>query len=132
MPASPRIDEFSYFQPLKGKPKNEDGTLNYEIGFKNLTDSPLLNFQFTLHLRQPVIEIDYDINRSSANMTGGRGLSSNGMEFNWFGNQIMENGGWVVFVIKTNTSPTIAKISTNLVGRVIDSNTIIEPDPNGM
>jgi len=54
------------------------------------------------------------------------------MEFNWFGNQIMENSGWIVFIIKTNTRPDIAKLSTNLVGRVADSNEIIKPDPNGV
>jgi len=121
-----------YFQPLKGNPTNDDGTLNYEIGFKNITDSPLLNFAFTIRFRQPIISVDYDFNRSSANMTGGRGLSNDRMEFNWFGNQIMENSGWVVFIIKTNSQPAIAKLSTNLVGRVVDSNKIIEPDPNGV
>lgn len=121
-----------YFQPLKGNPTNEDGTLNYEIGLKNITDSPLLNFRFTIHFRQPVISVEYDSNRSSANMTGGRGLSEDGMEFNWLGNQIMENGGWAVFIIKTNTQPAIAKLSTNLVGRVQGSNNIVEPDPNSI
>lgn len=121
-----------YFQPLKGNPKNADGTLNNEIGFKNITDSPLHNFIFTIIFREPVISVKYDFHRSSANMTGGEGLTHDSKCFNWFGNQIMEDGGWAVFIIKSKTVPKISKISTKLVGRIVGTNQIIPPDPGGI
>ena len=65
-------------------------------------------------------------------MTGGDGLTTNNKRFNWFGNQIMEDGGWVVFVIKSKTIPTISKLSTKLVGRVVGTNQTISPDPDGI
>ncbi|MCK4734125.1 MAG: toll/interleukin-1 receptor domain-containing protein [Methanophagales archaeon] len=121
-----------YFQPLKGNPKDVDGTLNYEIGFKNITDSPLHNFIFTLIFREPVLSVRYDFSRSSANMTGGDGLTHDGKRFSWLGNQLIEGGGWAVFIIKSKTIPDISKISTKLVGRVAGTNQVIPPDPNGI
>lgn len=121
-----------YFQPLKGRPKESDGTLNYEIGFKNITDSPLHNFVFTIIFRDPVLSVEYDFSRSSANMTGGSGLSDDGKCFNWLGNQLMEDGGWAVFIIKSGTTPVILIISTKLVGRVVGTNQIIPPDIGGI
>lgn len=121
-----------YFQPLKGQPSNPDGTLNYEIGFKNITDSPLHNFIFTLTFKEPVLSVTYDSSRSSANMTGGEGLSPDGKRFNWLGNQIMEDGGWAVFVIRSEATPVISRISTKLVGRIVGTNQVIPPDPEGI
>lgn len=120
-----------YFQPIKDQ-KNADGTLNYEIGFKNLTDLPLHNFTFTIIFDEPVISVDYDFQRSSANMTGGNGLTDGGKRFNWLGNQIMEDGGWAVFTLKTKNMPVIKRLSTKLVGRAVGSNKVISPDPSGI
>ena len=117
---------------MKKHPVNNDGLENYEIGFKNLTDSPLHNFAFTIWFVDPVESVEYDFSRSSANMTGGDGLSTDRRRFNWFGNQIMEDGGWAVFVIITKTVPQIKKISTKLVGKVASSNKVIPPDPKGI
>ena len=132
-PIHPAFASYEFcFQPLKGNPKDSDGTLNFEIGFKNITDSPLHNFVFTVIFNEPVLSVAYDFSRSSANMTGGDGLATNNKRFNWFGNQIMEDGGWVVFVIKSKTIPTISKLSTKLVGRVVGTNQLISPDPDGI
>ena len=65
-------------------------------------------------------------------MTGGDGLTHDGKRFNWLGDQIMEDGGWAVFIIKSKTNPVISRISTKLVGRVVGTNQIIPPDPNGI
>jgi hypothetical protein len=121
-----------YFQKAKKKDQDSADTLNYEFGFKNITDSPLLNFAFTARFREPVISVGYDFSRSSANMTGGKGLSEDKRSFNWRGNQIMENGGWVVFNVKSKKVPIITKISTRLVGRMAGENRVIPPDPDGI
>lgn len=121
-----------YFQTVRGKPKNPDGTLNHELAFKNITDSPLVNFEFTLRFKKPVMSVEYDFRRSSANMTGGDHLTAGGQKFNWRGNQIMENGGWVVFVVKSKSMPVISRLSTRLVGRYAGSDRIVSPDPDGI
>ncbi len=121
-----------YFQPLKGKPENPDGSKNYEIGFKNLTTDPLVNFEFGLLFRNPVQNITYDFNRSSANFTGGEGLNHDKTKFHWMGNQIMGNGGWVVFIIKSKNPPNISKLNTRVVGRLVDSNKLILSDSGGL
>jgi len=121
-----------FFQQLKGNPMDADGTLNHEIGFKNITDSPLHNFKFTLIFKEPVLAVKYDFNRSSANLTGGDGLTHGGKRFNWSGNQIMEDGGFALFIIKSKTVPVISRISTKFVGRVAGTNQLIPPDPNGV
>ena len=132
-PIHPAFASYEFYFPLlKGKLKEADGTLNYEIGFKNITDSPLHNFVFTIIFREPVLSVEYDFSHSSANMTEGTGLSDDGKRFNWLGNQLMEDGGWAVFVIKSKTIPVISKISTKLVGRVVGTNQIIPPDPGGI
>lgn len=59
-----------YFQRMKVNPSNPNGTENYEVGFKNITSEPLLNFVFTIRFTEPVISIEYDFKRSSANMMG--------------------------------------------------------------
>ena len=120
-----------YFQPTKN-PTNADGSKNYEIGFENLTAQPLLNFQFTIYFRQPIESVVYDFQRSTAYATGGDGLSADKTTFHWLGNQIMEDGGWVVFVIKTKNSPEIRKISTKLLGRDVHSGQLLPPDPEGL
>ncbi|VVB94213.1 TIR domain protein [uncultured archaeon] len=109
-----------------------DGTLNHEFGFKNITNSPLINFIFTLSFEEPVLSVEYIFRRSSANMTGGDGLTHDGKRFNWLGNQIMEDGGWAVFIIKSKTIPVISKISTKLVGRIAGTDRVIPPDPEGI
>lgn len=121
-----------YYQLKKGDPVNPDGTKNYEFGFKNITDQPLLNFEFSLEFRNPIQKIDYDFSRSTANMTGGKGLSDDKMRFHWFGNQIMEDDGWVVFVIKSEAEPAIRKLATKLVGRLAGSSQLIPADKEAL
>ena len=120
-----------YFQPTK-TPTNPDGSKNYEIGFKNLTSKPLLNFQFVLYFRQPVESVTYDFKRSTANFTGGDGLSPDNTRYHWLGNQIMEDREWVVFFVKTRNVPAIRKVSTKLLGKNSQSGKLIEPDPEGL
>jgi hypothetical protein len=120
-----------YFQPMKSPPAGSTGVWS-EMGFKNLSDAPLHNFQFTVTFRQPVEEVVYDFARSTANMTGGDELSSERTRFNWFGNQIAEDGGWVVFNIRSANPPAIARLSTKLLGRVAGTNRLIHPDPAGV
>lgn len=87
-----------YFQRMKNQPSG--ATDYWEIGFKNVTDQPLHNFEFEIELDRPVSDMRYDFNRSSANFTGGTGLSADGRRYHWLGNQIMGNGGWIVFVFR--------------------------------
>lgn len=119
-----------YCQRMKRPPENSTDDW-YEIGFKNLTDSPLHNFRFTVVFAEPVHEVVYDFRRSSANMTGGDYLSEDGTQFNWFGNQIAEDGGWVVFNVRSSSQPAIARLSTKLLGRMAGTNQLIPPDPAG-
>lgn len=121
-----------YYQVLKANPENADGSQNYEIGFKNITKRPLLNFQFTLHFAYPIESVKYDHRRSSAMMTGGKGLSKDKKKFHWLGNQIMEDEGWAVFILKTKNSPNIERVSTKLVGKIVGEEKIILPDPEGL
>lgn len=74
-----------YWQATKGNLKNEDGTLNYEIGFKNISGKPLLEFELFINFSNPVLSIDYDFPRSQVNLTGGRNLSSDKESFHWSG-----------------------------------------------
>ena len=120
-----------YFQTTKAPPADGEG-LYYEIGFKNLTDSPLHNFTFALRFSEPIEEITYKAGRSSANMTGGQGLSADRMRFHWRGNQLMEDGGWAVFIIRTRTALVIKRVSTKLLGRQAETLHLILPDPVGL
>lgn len=118
-----------YFQKCK---KEDDTFQYYEFAFKNLTDSPLQNFLFTLYFEHPVEAVNYDFKRSSANFTGGDGLNDEKTRFNWLGNQIMEDNGWVVFIIKSKDVPIIERICTKYVGRIVGSNQVIPPDVRGI
>jgi hypothetical protein len=120
-----------YFQKMKNPPK-ENHDQYWEFGFKNLTDGPLHNFTFAVVFDQPVKSVRYDFKRSSSNMTGGDGLSDDRKRFHWLGNQIMDDGGWVVFVVKSQIPPVIKRISTKLLGRVSGSKQLIPPDLNGL
>jgi hypothetical protein len=82
-----------YFQKMKAPASEAIPDELYEIGFKNITEKPLLNFEFAIHFKEQVESVQYDFGRSSANLAGGDYLSSDGMQFHWRGNQIMENGG---------------------------------------
>src|SRR4030067_2572944 len=115
-----------YFQKMKDSP-NESPDQFWEFAFKNLTDSPLHNFMFAVVFEYPVESVRYDFGRSSANMTGGDGLSADRKRFHWFGNQIMDGGGWAVFVVRSQTPPGIKRISTELLGRVASLNSLILP-----
>lgn len=118
-----------FFQKMKSPPSLDIADQYYEIGFKNITEKPIINFEFTLIFEQPVDTINYEHRRSSSNFTGGSGLSDNKKIFNWRGNQISENGGWVVFLIKTeNPPPVISKIYTNVSGIIKPSNEVILAD----
>jgi len=120
-----------YFQKMKDSPY-ENPNEYWEFAFKNLTDSPLHNFKFTILFENSVESVLYDFKRSSANMTGGDGLSNDRKRFNWLGNQIMEDGGWVVFVVRSQDTPVIKRLSTNFLGRQVESNNLIPPDPKGL
>ncbi len=106
-----------FYQKIKNPQPYQNTNKYYELGFKNITKKPINNFEFTLIFEQPVDSINYEYRRSSSNFTGGKGLYDNGKKFNWRGNQISENNGWVVFLIKTNyPPPVISKIYTNVTG----------------
>lgn len=120
-----------YFQDMKN-PSTAEKDNYWEIGFKNITDTPLHNFAFAVEFSNPVETIEYDFNRSSANMDGGAGLSKDRNLFHWFGNQIMEDGGWVVFTIKSKGMPKITRLCTKLLGRSHDASTLFSPDPSGV
>lgn len=87
---------------------------------------------FAVEFRQPVESVRYDFARSTANMTGGEGTSADKRLFHWLGNQIMDDGGWVVFVIKSNTPPSIKRLCTKLLGRSSDMRMLFPPDPVGL
>lgn len=128
----PAIASFEvYFQKMKNPlPSLQDD--QWEIGFKNITDSPLHNFAFAIEFISPIDSVTYDFKRSSANMTGGEGLGPDNRMFHWFGNQIFEDGGWAVFVIRSKVEPVIKRLCTKLLGRSADSRTLFPPDSNGL
>lgn len=112
------------FQPQKSKPKNEDGTLNYEIGFKNISENPLLEFKINLSFRQPVLSVTYDFSRSNVNLTGGKNLYDSNSRFDWIG-QMLPTEGWIVFIIKSEKKPIISNVQTNYTGICYPSGKII-------
>lgn len=128
----PAMASYEFYYRYKDYLTESDGLKYFEFGFKNLTDSPLINFDFTIRFRVSVEDVKYDYERSTANMWGGKGLVDDGKTYNWNCNQIMENEGWVVFTFKSRDVPSIKSISTKLVGRVHGSNEIIEPNPGGI
>jgi len=113
-----------YFQPLKGNPSNPDGSLNFEIGFKNVSGAPLFEFYVNLQFATPIIDIQYEFSRSSVNLTGGRGLSENKSEFEWSG-QMLPTDGWIMFILKSDSTPEIRSITTKHHGRYISNGRII-------
>lgn len=120
-----------FFQKAKkapGRPENE----YWELAFKNVTDSPLHNFEFAVEFSEPIVSIVYEHRRSSANMTGGQGLSADGKIFHWFGNQLMEDDGWAVFLIHSKTMPSMKRLYTKLLGRNNDKMKLFAPDPEGL
>lgn len=122
-----------YYQKMKSPPQGVPPEEACEIGFKNITDEPLVNFEFALYFKNPVDSVDYDFNRSSAIFTGGEHLSPDKRRYHWRGNQIMEDGGWVVFVIRTtNLPPVITRICTKVPGVRVPDNVLILPDPWGI
>ena len=122
-----------YYQKMKLPPQGVPPEEAYEIGFKNITADPLVNFEFALYFKNPVDSVDYDFNRSSANFAGGEYLSPDKMRYHWRGNQIMEDGGWVVFAIRTtNPPPIITRICTKVPGVLVPDNALILPDPRGI
>jgi len=132
------VDKFTpcyelYYQLMKDPPDTSRADNYYEIGFKNITEAPLINFMFVLYFKEPIDGIKYEFSRSSANMTGGQGLSNDRKSFHWMGNQIMEDGGWVVFIIETKTPPPIiTRICTKYTGIVVPEQRIIYPDKEGI
>jgi len=122
-----------HYEIMKSPPNKEGANNYYELGFKNITNKPLLNFAFVLNFEKPIKGIKYDFNRSTANMTGGKGLSNDKKSFHWFGNQIMEDGGWVVFVIETNNAiPAIKHVCTKYTGLKMPEKKIILSDTAGL
>lgn len=113
-----------YYQPLKSSPTNSDGTLNFEIGFKNISAKPLLEFDIFLEFRSPVISMSYDFSRSAVNLTGGEGLSPDGLMFSWSG-QMLPTDGWVVFVLKADKAPAIKRIVTPFHGVIVGTKNFI-------
>lgn len=135
------LDEFNndlpsyelHYEIMKTPPNKEGANNYYELGFKNITKKPLLNFTFVLYFEEPIKGIKYDFSRSTANMTGGKGLSSDKKSFHWFGNQIMEDGGWVVFIIETNNAiPAIKHVCTKYTGLKMPEKKIILSDTIGL
>jgi len=59
-----------YYQPIKGNPSNPNGSLNFEIGFQNISGAPLFEFYVNLQFAAPIIDIQYDFPRSAVNLTG--------------------------------------------------------------
>ena len=122
-----------YCQKMKSPPESAIPEEVYEMGFKNITDSPLLNFEFAIYFKEPVESVKYDFNRSSANLTRGKYLSPDKKRYHWRGNQIMEDGGWVVFIIRTKTPPPIiTRICAKIPGILIPDKKLIAPDPDGI
>jgi hypothetical protein len=113
-----------YYQPSKGNPSNPDGSLNFEIGFKNISKKTLFEFSIEIDFGVPILDIHYDFSRSSVNLTGGRGLSANKTSFEWRG-QMLPSEGWIVFNIKSMITPNIKKIITKHSGRYISNGQII-------
>ena len=96
-------------------------------------DEPLINFEFALYFKSPVHSVDYDSNRSSANFTGGEYLNPEKTRYHWRGNQIMEDGGWVLFIITTaNPPPIITRVCTKVPGVHVPDKKLILPDPGGI
>lgn len=121
------------FQPRKSKPKNFDGSLNYEMLLRNVKKDPLKNFALTVYFREPVVEMQYDKYKSSSGeLSGGEGLSKDGKRFNWIGETFYGGGGFILFSIKSRTVPQIARFSTKFVGRVAGTNRVIAPDREGV
>ena len=113
-----------YYQPMKGNQSNPDGSLNFEIGFKNISGAPLFEFYVNLQFAAPIIDIQYDFPRSAVNLTGGKGLSDNKTEFEWTG-QMLPTNGWIVFVLKSTSAPRIRSIVTKHHGRYVANERII-------
>jgi len=113
-----------YFQPKKRNPNNPDGTLNFEIGFKNISGVPLFEFLVQLGFKNSIIKIEYDFSRSSVNLTGGEGLSTDKTRFEWLG-QMLPTDGWIVFNIVSSQVPEIRSIITKHHGKVVSSGAII-------
>lgn len=113
-----------YYQPMKGNPSNPNGSLNFEIAFKNISENPLFEFYVNLQFAAPIIDIQYDFSRSAVNLTGGRGLSDSKAEFEWSG-QMLPTDGWVVFILKSNSAPRIKSIATRHHGRYVSNGRII-------
>ena len=121
-----------YFQEKKENHVEVSDLNKYEIGFKNISGEPLLNFQFTIYFSNPIETIKYEHERSSAVITGGKGLSSDKKVFHWRGNQIVEDDGWAVFSITAKRKLSIKKISTKLFGKIAGENRFILPDLEGL
>lgn len=113
-----------YYQPLKGNPSNPDGTLNFEIGFKNISGAPLFEFYVNLQFAKPIVDIEYDFERSAVNLTGGRGLSERKTEFEWSG-QMLPTNGWIVFTLRSRLTPVIKSIITKHHGRFVSNGKIL-------
>ena len=113
-----------YYQPMKGNPSNPDGSLNFEIGFKNISGTPLFEFYVNLQFAAPIIDIEYDFERSAVNLTGGRGLGNKKTDFEWSG-QMLPTNGWIVFALKSRLTPVIKSIITKHHGRYVSNGKII-------
>jgi len=79
-----------------------------------------------------VESVEYDFGPSTANFTGGEDLNDEKTGFNWLGNQIADDGGWVVFLIASKGLPEITRLSTRFVGLTVPGNKLIPPDPDGL
>ncbi len=113
-----------YYQPMKENPSNPNGSLNFEIGFKNISGAPLFEFYVNLQFATPIIDIQYDFLRSAVNLTGGKGLSNSKTEFEWTG-QILPTNGWIVFVLKSKSAPRVKSIVTKHHGKYAANGRII-------
>jgi len=113
-----------YYQTMKGNPSNPDGSLNFEIAFKNISGGPLFEFYLKLRFRAPINDIHYDFNRSGVNISGGNGLSADRSEFEWSG-QMLPTDGWIVFVLRSTSTPRISSVITKHHGKDVSSGRMI-------
>ena len=114
---------------MKNKPSNSDGSLNFELGFKNIARRPLFEFYVLTEFAAPVIDMQYDFSRSSVNLTGGSGLSNDKLRFEWLG-QMLPTDGWVVFNIESWEKPVISELRTKHHGRHASTGRIIRGTEN--
>jgi len=117
-----------YYQAMKER-VNPDGSLNFELGFKNISGAPLFEFYVNLDFSCPIIDIEYVFERSAVNITGGSGLSDDMKTFEW-GGKMLPTDGWIVFALRSSSAPRITSVTTKHHGRDVSSGKLIRGTGN--